>query len=72
MASTCSGDDQGQHYRAGHDLRGLRFDPADPGVDWTGAWERMASRAGESSAPVVVVSDEHLASLHPDQVAQRR
>ena len=63
------GDDQGQHYRAGHDLRGLRFDPADPGVDWTGAWERMALRAGESSAPVVVVSDEHLASLHPDQVA---
>jgi hypothetical protein len=64
------GDDQGQHYRAGHDLRGRRFDPADPGVDWTGAWDRMARRAGESTAPGVVVSDEHLASLQPGQVTR--
>ena len=64
------GDDQGQHYRAGHDLRGRRFDPGDPGVDWTGAWDRMARRAQESSSLSVVVSDEHLASLQPDQVAR--
>ena len=64
------GEDRGQHYRAGHDLRGLRFDPADPGVDWTGAWERMARRADESTALSVVVSDEHLASLRPDQVSR--
>ena len=64
------GDDQGQHYRAGHDLRGRRFDPADPGVDWTGAWTRMAQRAEESPAPIAVVSDEHLASLRPNQVTR--
>ena len=64
------GDDQGQHYRAGHDVRGLQFDPADPGVDWTGAWDRMAHRAHESAAASVIISDEHLASLTPDQVAR--
>jgi hypothetical protein len=61
------GDNQGQHYRAGKDLRGVPFDAHDPGVDWSGAWERMAARAEHSPAPAVLVSDEHLASLTPDQ-----
>lgn len=64
------GDDQGQHYRAGHDLRGLVFNPADPGVDWTGAWDRMASRAALSESAAVVVSDEHLASLTAEQATR--
>jgi hypothetical protein len=62
------GENQGQHYRAGHDLRGLPFDPADPGVDWTGAWDRMAERAEASEHNGVVISDEHLAALSPAQV----
>ena len=56
------GHAQAQHYRAGKDLRNIPFDPADPGVDWTGAWDRMADRAANSNASIVVVSDEHLAS----------
>jgi hypothetical protein len=62
------GENQGQHYRAGHDLRGIPFDPADPGVDWTGAWDRMAERAQASEHDKVVISDEHLAALSPKQV----
>lgn len=62
------GDDQGEHHRASHDLRGAQFDPSDPGVDWTGAWDRMAAWATDSPAPTVVVSEEKLASLSPDQV----
>lgn len=62
------GDDQGQHYRAGKDLRGIPFDPADPGVDWTGAWGRMVKRAAESASPAIVVSDEHLAALDAGMV----
>jgi hypothetical protein len=62
------GENQGQHYRAGHDLRGIPFDPADPGVDWTGAWDRMAERARTSEHSTVVISDEHLAALPPEQV----
>lgn len=62
------GEDQGQHHRASHDLRGARFDPADPGVDWTGAWDRMASRAADSPAPTVVVTEEKLAALTAGQV----
>jgi len=64
------GENQGQHYRAGHDLRDIPFDPDDPGVDWSGAWGRMSERAAASSAPIVLVSDEHLAALTPEQ-AQR-
>jgi hypothetical protein len=62
------GENQGQHYRAGKDVRGIPFDADDPGVDWTGAWDRMAARAQHSPAAAVVVSDEHLASLTPTQV----
>jgi hypothetical protein len=61
------GENQAQHYRAGTDLRDIPFDPDDPGVDWSGAWDRMARRAANSSAPVVVVSDEHLAAVTPEQ-----
>ncbi len=64
------GESQAQHYRAGTDLRDIPFDPDDPGVDWSGAWDRMARRAAASSAPIVLVSDEHLAALTPEQ-AQR-
>ncbi len=56
------------HYLAGHDLRDLPFDPADPGLDWTGAWDTLAKIAASSDAENVVISDEHLASLTPAQV----
>lgn len=62
------GDDQGQHYRAGKDLRGIPFDPDDPGYDWTGAWDRMVDRSDSSASEVVVLSDEHLAALGPGRV----
>ena len=61
------GAGQAQHYRAGKDLRGIPFDPEDPGVDWTGAWERMATRARQSEARVVVITDEHLAAATAEQ-----
>ena len=56
------------HYMAGHDLRDLPFDPADPGLDWTGAWDALAKLAVASDVDNVIVSDEHLASLTPTQV----
>ena len=62
------GDGQGQHHRASHDLRGARFDPADPGVDWTGAWDQMAAWAADSPAGTVVISEEKLSALTPLQV----
>ncbi len=62
------GDDQGQHYRAGKDLRGIPFDPDDPGRDWDGAWHRMVQRATLSASDVVVLSDEHLAALAPGRI----
>jgi hypothetical protein len=61
---------QAQHYRAGKDIRSIPFDPADPGVDWSGAWVRMTHRALASTSPTVVVSDEHLAALTSAQVEQ--
>jgi hypothetical protein len=61
------GAGQAQHYRAGKDIRDIPFDPGDPGVNWTGAWDRMAERARASASPVVVISDEHLASVTPQQ-----
>lgn len=64
------GRDQAAHYRAGKDLRDLAFDPADPGVDWTGAWDGIAAAAGRSTASTVVISDEHLAAVTGEQ-AQR-
>jgi len=62
------GGNRNDHYRAGHDLRDIPFDPDDPRVDWTGAWDLMCRLAGSSSAPSVVISDEHLASLSSEQV----
>jgi hypothetical protein len=62
------GVNRGEHYRAGNDLRDLPFDPADPGLDWTGAWDALAKAAVASRSPNVIVSDEHLASLTPAQV----
>jgi len=56
------------HYLAGHDLRDMPFDPADPGLDWTGAWDALAKVATSSEVDNVVISDEHLASLTPTQV----
>jgi hypothetical protein len=60
----------GDHYRAGKDLMEVPFDPADPGADWLGAWDSRAAAAAASSAATVVISDEHLASLNPEQVAR--
>jgi hypothetical protein len=62
------GENRGDHYRAGSDLRDLPFNPDDPRVDWTGAWDIVGTMAAQSSAPSVIVSDEHLAALSPDQV----
>ena len=62
------GRGRGDHYQAGKDLMDMPFDPADPGVDWTGAWDILAAAAAASPAEVVLISDEHLASLSPDQV----
>lgn len=62
------GENRGDHYRAGSDLRDMPFDPNDPRLDWTGAWDIICSMAAHSSAPSVIVSDEHLASLSDDQV----
>jgi hypothetical protein len=61
------GERQADHYRAGKDARGIPFDPSDPGVDWTGAWETMANDARRSSASTVVVTDEHLAAATTEQ-----
>jgi len=62
------GPGQGMHYRAGHDLRDIPFDPNDPGVDWTGAWDQIVRLAQESDAASVIISDEHLASLTREQI----
>lgn len=64
------GSDQGRHYRAGKDLRDIPFEPANPGVSWVGAWDRLCEIARLSPSPVVVISDEHLAAATPQQ-AQR-
>jgi len=62
------GATRGDHYRGGHDLRDLPHDPKDPRPDWTGSWNALAGLSGDSSAPSVVISDEHLAALTPAQV----
>lgn len=62
------GASRGDHYRGGHDLRGVPYDPKDPRPDWTGAWDVLAGLAGESDSDAVVISDEHLAALTPAQV----
>lgn len=62
------GASRGDHYRGGHDLRGVPYDPKDPRPDWTGAWDVLARLSAESDAVNVVISDEHLAALTPEQV----
>lgn len=62
------GQSRGDHYRAGHDIRGVEHNPKDPRPDWTGAWDLLAGLAVHSEARTTVISDEHLASLSPEQV----
>jgi hypothetical protein len=62
------GASRGDHYRGGHDLRGVPYDPKDPRPDWTGAWDVLARLTAESDESSVVISDEHLAALTPEQV----
>ncbi|MEO8329093.1 MAG: hypothetical protein ABI586_03720 [Candidatus Nanopelagicales bacterium] len=64
------GQGRGDHYRGGHDLRDLPYNPKDPRPDWTGAWDVLAGLALDSDAMNVVISDEHLAALTPDQVSR--
>ena len=62
------GNGPGDHYRAGHDIREVPYDPADPRPDWKGSWDVLCSLAVASEADAVIISDEHLASLTPEQV----
>ena len=62
------GQSRGDHYRAGHDIRGVERNPRDPRPDWTGSWDLLAGLATSSSARTTIISDEHLAALTPDQV----
>lgn len=62
------GEGQWQHYQAGQVLRDMPFNPDDPGPDWTGAWDNLTQQTRETTQPVVVLSDERLASLTPAQV----
>lgn len=64
------GASRGDHYRGGHDLRDVPYDPKDPRPDWKGAWNALAGLINESDADSVVVSDEHLAALTPEQVGR--
>ena len=61
------GNGPGDHYRAGHDIREVPYDPLDPRPDWGGSWQVLSSLAAASDADAVVISDEHLASLTPEQ-----
>jgi hypothetical protein len=56
------------HYRAGKDLMQVPFDPSDPGATWEGAFDILAAASAASTASTVVISDEHLAALSPEQV----
>ncbi|MFL6287928.1 MAG: hypothetical protein ACJ73L_05980 [Actinomycetes bacterium] len=64
------GQSRGDHYRAGHDIRDVEHNPKDPRPDWTGSWELLAGLATSSSARTTIISDEHLASLTPEQVTR--
>lgn len=61
------GQGRGDHYRAGNDLRGVEYNPDDPRPDWAGSWDTLAGLAIRSEAPNTIISDEHLASLSPQQ-----
>ena len=62
------GGKQLDHYRAGNDLRGLERAEDDPRTDWKGEWDTLAAAARTSPAEAVLFTDEHLASLLPEQV----
>jgi hypothetical protein len=62
------GQGRGDHYRAGHDIRAVEYNPDDPRPDWAGSWNMLAALAVQSEAANTVISDEHLASLSPEQV----
>lgn len=64
------GQSRGDHYRAGHDIRGVEYLPGDPRPDWAGAWDLLAKLSNSSEAQNIVISDEHLASLTPEQVTR--
>jgi hypothetical protein len=64
------GQGRGDHYRGGHDLRDVPYNPKDPRPDWTGAWDVLSRLARDSDAQNVVISDEHLAALTPEQVSR--
>lgn len=64
------GTDWNHHVRAGFDLLGFKQDPGDPREGWVGAWDAMASEIRESTAKIVVVSDERLAACAADEVAR--
>ncbi len=62
------GQGRDEHYRAGRDIREVPYDANDPRPDWAGSWITLAEMAVSSESPNVVITDEHLASLTPDQV----
>lgn len=62
------GQSRGDHYRAGHDIRGVEYNPKDPRPDWTGSWDLLAGLASSGSARTTIISDEHLAAMTPEQV----
>jgi hypothetical protein len=64
------GQSRGDHYRAGHDIRGVERNPKDPRPDWSGSWDLLAGLATSSPARTTIISDEHLAALTPEQVTR--
>ena len=62
------GQGRGDHYRAGHDIREVPYNQDDPRPDWAGSWQTLANLVSTSEAANVIISDEHLASLTPEQV----
>ena len=57
-----------EHYRASKDLRGDEFDPREPGGDGAGSWEQFTRKLRHRREPVVVLSDELMCGLSPEQV----
>ena len=64
------GQGRDEHYRAGRDIRDVPYDANDPRPDWAGSWNTLAGMAVASESPNVVISDEHLASLTPEQASK--
>ena len=64
------GQSRGDHYRAGHDIRGVEYNANDPRPDWAGSWDLLAGLATSSGSRATIISDEHLAALTPEQVTR--